>query len=170
MEGHQIAPNVAIEVHRSLLPRYILTSALLVQERVRQQQRSTKVGKLRPDIVLYEEVHPLAEDIGRVQQIDLESQPNLLIVMVTSLQVPGIKKLVKTFAVVVHASKSLVIFVNKTPPTKEWENIFDYHIEGEADEWVASLPQEVTDLARRLSSLQKPRFVTSTFLSKKFNN
>jgi NAD-dependent SIR2 family protein deacetylase len=115
---------------------------------------------LRPNIVLYEEDHPFAEEIGVVQASDLKSIPDLLIVMGTSLQVPGIKKLVRTFAAAVHAPQRLVIFVNKTPPAKEWDTIFDYHVEGETDEWVASLPDDVTVMAQRLSALKEFKFVT----------
>jgi NAD-dependent histone deacetylase SIR2 len=149
---------------------YIPDTEPPVQERARQQKRSITVGKLRPDIILYEEDHPFAEDIGIVQASDLKSLPDLLIVMGTSLQVPGIKKLVKTFATAVHALKSLVIFVNKTRPVNEWDNIFDYHVESETDEWVASLPNfndKVTVIAQRSSALKELRFVTSVFPSKR---
>ena len=117
---------------------------------------------LRPAIVLYDEPHPLGDDIAIVQTADLSKKPDLLIVMGTSLKVHGLKKLVKEFAKAVHqrsaptaansqsgrtkSESSLsslvdgnvgkVIFVNKTPPSGEWGGVIDYHIEGTTDEWV----------------------------------
>jgi NAD-dependent histone deacetylase SIR2 len=137
------------------------------QKRAQQQKRAIKVGRLRPDVVLYDENHPFAEEVGGIQANDEKSLPDLLIVMGTSLQVPGIKKLVKMFAAAVHHSQSsnnLAIFINKTRPAKEWDGVFDYYVEGETDEWVASLPDQVTLLARRLLALKEPRFVASTFV------
>ena len=111
--------------------------------------------------MLYDEPHPLGDDIATVQSADLSKKPDLLIVMGTSLKVHGLKKLVKEFAKAVHqrsaptaanpqssrtkSESSLssladgnvgkVIFVNKTPPSGEWGGVIDYHIEGTTDEW-----------------------------------
>ena len=112
--------------------------------------------------MLYDEPHPLGDDIATVQSVDLGKKPDLLIIMGTSLKVHGLKKLVKEFAKAVHqrstptapnstqsgrtrSESSLsslvdgnvgkVIFVNKTPPSGEWSGIIDYHIEGTTDEW-----------------------------------
>ena len=108
--------------------------------------------------MLYDEAHPLGDDIGAIQSSDIARKPDLLIIMGTSLKVHGLKKLVKDFARAVHAnapavegssSKMLakglagkVIFVNKTAPGSEWNGIIDYHIEGETDEWVERLLDE----------------------------
>lgn len=114
--------------------------------------RALKVGTLRPAIVLYDEPHPLGDDIGAIQSMDITRKPDMLIIMGTSLKVHGFKKLVKEFARSVHKSapppcspgkspkgaKSYagkVIFVNKTAPGSEWEGIVDYHVAGETDKW-----------------------------------
>lgn len=127
------------------------------EARVARSARALKIGKLRPGIVLYDEPHPLGDDIGSIQTGDLSRKPDLLIIMGTSLKVHGLKKLVKEFAKVVHstapvpspcvanspkptttknAMKGKVIFVNKTAPSSEWDGIIDYHVEGETDAWV----------------------------------
>lgn len=78
--------------------------------------------------------------------------------MGTSLKVHGLKKLVKEFAKVVHASsptvanssksvssnalKRIVIFVNKTPPSAEWDDVIDYHVEGETDLWAGRVLED----------------------------
>jgi NAD-dependent histone deacetylase SIR2 len=97
--------------------------------------------------VLYDEPHPLGEDIGVIQSADVARKPDMLIIMGTSLKVHGLKKLVKDFAKAVHLSASAttgkakswagkVVFVNRTPPTSEWDGIIDYHVEGYTDIWV----------------------------------
>ncbi|KAL5535796.1 HST3 [Sanghuangporus sanghuang] len=127
------------------------------EARVARSARALKIGKLRPGIVLYDEPHPLGDDIGSIQSGDLSRKPDLLIIMGTSLKVHGLKKLVKEFAKVVHttapsnpppvanspkptatknAMKGKVIFVNKTAPSSEWDGIIDYHVQGETDAWV----------------------------------
>lgn len=131
-------------------------------ERVARSARAVRIGTLRPAIVLYDEPHPLGDDIATVQTADLSKKPDLLIVMGTSLKVHGLKKLVKEFAKAVHqrpvptsvnstqssrtrnesSSSSVVdgnvgkvIFVNKTPPSGEWGGVIDYHIAGTTDDW-----------------------------------
>ncbi|TFK98950.1 DHS-like NAD/FAD-binding domain-containing protein [Pterulicium gracile] len=76
------------------------------EARVARSARRLRVGSLRPAIVLYDEPHPLGDDIGLIQSSDLARKPDLLIVMGTSLKVHGLKKLVKEFAKTVHASSS----------------------------------------------------------------
>ena len=115
-------------------------SNLSAQARVARSARALKVGTLRPAIVLYDEPHPLGDEIGQIQAADVRKGPDLLIVMGTSLKVHGLKKLVKEFAKVTHARKGpktpgIVIFVNKTPPGSEWEGVIDYHVEGDTDLW-----------------------------------
>lgn len=121
---------------------------LPAQDRIARSARATKVGLLRPAIVLYDEPHPLGDDIGAIQTRDLAKKPDMLIIMGTSLKVHGLKRLVKEFSKAVHANASgastskarqhvgKVIFVNRTPPSAEWAGLIDYHISGETDVWV----------------------------------
>jgi NAD-dependent histone deacetylase SIR2 len=104
--------------------------------------RATPIGSLRPSIVLYDEPHPLSEDIGSLQIHDISRQPEVLLIMGTSLKVHGLKRLVKEFAKVIHSpggnkKRGIVVFVNKTaPPGGEWEGVVDYWVQGETDAWV----------------------------------
>ncbi|KAF7311104.1 HST3 protein [Mycena chlorophos] len=117
--------------------------------------RPIKVGTLRPAIVLYDEPHPLGDEIGLIETADLTRKPDMLIIMGTSLKVHGLKKLVKEFAKAVHsqapdtpvkggkkAHMGKVVFVNRTPPSSEWSGIIDYHVEGTTDEWVGRVIKE----------------------------
>ncbi|KAI0639554.1 DHS-like NAD/FAD-binding domain-containing protein [Trametes polyzona] len=129
--------------------------------RVARSARALKVGTLRPAIVLYDEPHPLGDDIGSIHSADIARKPDMLIIMGTSLKVHGFKKLVKDFARAVHESapspassvvtpvkknaKSFagkVIFVNKTAPGSEWEGIIDFHVVGETDRWVEKVIED----------------------------
>ncbi|KAF7436585.1 hypothetical protein PC9H_003418 [Pleurotus ostreatus] len=117
------------------------------EARKARSARATRVGSLRPAIVLYDEPHPLGDDIGMIQAADVSRRPDILIIMGTSLKVHGLKKLVKDFAKAVHSNEpstsatgakkmaGKVIFVNKTAPGSEWADIIDYHVAGETDAW-----------------------------------
>ncbi|KAH9858047.1 DHS-like NAD/FAD-binding domain-containing protein [Lenzites betulinus] len=147
--------------------------------RVARSARALKVGKLRPAIVLYDEPHPLGDDIGSIHSADIARKPDMLIIMGTSLKVHGLKKLVKDFARAVHESaptpsgsatsplkknaKSFagkVIFVNKTAPGSEWNGIIDYHVMGETDRWVERVIEDWKKARPSDWEVQKTLFAT----------
>ncbi|KAA8910060.1 hypothetical protein TRICI_004266 [Trichomonascus ciferrii] len=110
------------------------------EQRVEAGKRAIGVGSLRPSIVLYGEEHPHGDMIGRCTELDLRAKPDCLIVMGTSLKVTGIRKLVRTMAKRVKENNGCVILVNNTKLcVSAWKNVFDYHVEGDCDEWVHSL-------------------------------
>jgi NAD-dependent SIR2 family protein deacetylase len=106
--------------------------------RIKRSARATPIGSLRPSIVLYDEPHPLGDDIGMLQAHDMSKTPDVMIIMGTSLKVSGLKALVKDFAKAIHGAKrpGMVVFVNATKPGKEWEGVIDVHVQGETDAWV----------------------------------
>ncbi|KAI9028194.1 DHS-like NAD/FAD-binding domain-containing protein [Phycomyces nitens] len=115
-------------------------------ERVRLGKRTLATGTLRPDIVLYNEEHPNGETIGRLQASDLKKKPDFMIVMGTSLKIPALKKFIKQAARMVHSTRTgRVVFVNKTPATKEWDSVFDYEVIGDTDEWVKMTQEKLED-------------------------
>lgn len=111
-------------------------------ERINRSARATSVGTLRPAIVLYDEPHPLGDEIGALQAHDMRRGPDVLLIMGTSLKVHGLKRLVKDFAKTVHEKKGVVVFVNATAPSKEWDGVIDYHVEGETDSWVERVEED----------------------------
>ncbi|KAI9490907.1 DHS-like NAD/FAD-binding domain-containing protein [Zychaea mexicana] len=116
------------------------------EERSLLGKRQLAVGTLRPDIVLYNEEHPNGDKIGLQQCSDIKRRPDLLVVLGTSLKIPALKKFVKLAARTVHNNKNgITILVNKTPPTKEWEHVFDYQIMGDTDEWVRMTEAKLED-------------------------
>lgn len=66
-------------------------------------ERSRGVGRLKPDVVLYGESHKEGEKIGTITRRDLMgARPDLLIVVGTSLKVPGTRLLVKELSKVIR--------------------------------------------------------------------
>ncbi|KAF8149838.1 DHS-like NAD/FAD-binding domain-containing protein, partial [Crassisporium funariophilum] len=74
-------------------------------------KRPRGIGKLRPSVVLYNEAHKDGEGVGEVVQKDLigsskgkgRSGADLLLVVGTSLRVPGTKRMVREFAKAVRS-------------------------------------------------------------------
>lgn len=137
----------------------------LAQERQDRGQRGTKIGTLRPNVVLYGEEHPSADIIGKLSVHDLSLAPDLLLILGTSLQVHGLKLLVKEFAKSVHAKgrgKGKVIHVNLSKPSEStWKNVLDYWVAMDCDEWVDSVRVYRPDIWHRQTELDvqkgKPR-------------
>ena len=118
-------------------------------------KRSHGVGRLRPRMVLYNEHNPDDEAIGSVVKADLKTRPDALIVVGTTLKVPGVKRIVREMCRVVRDRRDgTTIWVNNDPPPPgpgfEWDLIvkgpcdhvaslasmpkWDEKVEGEADE------------------------------------
>lgn len=110
-------------------------------------KRALGVGKLRPDIVLYGEEHPNSHLISPIVTHDLALNPDLLLILGTSLRVHGLKVMVREFAKAVHTKGGKVVFVNFTkPPESSWGDIIDYWIEWDCDAWVADLQDKIPKL------------------------
>ncbi|KAJ3148613.1 hypothetical protein HDU86_007366 [Geranomyces michiganensis] len=109
-------------------------------------KRLLAVGTLRPNIVLYNEHHAKGEQIASLAAYDIKKHPDLLVIMGTSLNVVGIKRLVKDLAKSVHERNGIVVFINSTEVGREWDNIIDYHIQGATDDVVARLRVETQTL------------------------
>lgn len=103
------------------------------QSRIENGKRAIKVGMLRPNIVLYNEHHATGDLISKIQNGDMRKGPDMLIVMGTSLQIPGVKHILKKFAALVKEKGGLTILINKTR-TKEFESVFDHQFQGSCDE------------------------------------
>ncbi|QPG74365.1 hypothetical protein FOA43_001692 [Brettanomyces nanus] len=86
-------------------------------------KRLQSEGVLRPRIVLYNEFHPDGEVIGNITESDLRARPDCLIVTGTTLKIPGVRRLVKEMARVVHSNSGYVIWMNLDEPT---QGIVDY--------------------------------------------
>lgn len=68
-------------------------------------KRPQGVGKLRSNIILYNEEHPESEGIGRVVESDILTNSDLLIICGTTLKIPGVKRIVKEFSKSIESKK-----------------------------------------------------------------
>lgn len=137
------------------------------RERREAGKRGTRVGGLRPNIVLYDEEHPQGDVIGRITSADLKSGPDMMIIFGTSLKVHGLKRLVKEFAASIHARNAArksstsaedggkeitgdgkpakqetlrVVFVNNQPAANSvWKDTIDAWVDMDCDEFVAEI-------------------------------
>ncbi|KAL8749447.1 MAG: hypothetical protein Q9199_007674 [Rusavskia elegans] len=120
------------------------------QQRRDRGKRGTKIGSLRPNIVLYGEEHPEADAVGSITTHDLSLAPDVLLILGTSLHVHGLKTMVKEFAKCVHArpkEKGKVIFVNLSQPSEStWSDSIDYWVSMDCDEWIGSLRRHRPDI------------------------
>ena len=120
------------------------------QDRQDRGKRGTKIGTLRPNVVLYGEEHPCAEAVGEITASDLNMNPDVLLILGTSLHVHGLKTMVREFAKAVHAragGKGRVIFVNLTKPSESvWKDVFDYWVSMDCDAWVHSMRKHRPDM------------------------
>ncbi|GAE00212.1 SIR2 family histone deacetylase (Hst4), putative [Paecilomyces variotii No. 5] len=99
-------------------------------------QRSHGVGKMRPRIVLYNEHNPDEEAIASVMNADIRSRPDALIVVGTSLKIPGVRRLVKDMCTVVRGRRNgVTMWINNDLPVgKEFEDCWDLMVTGDCEE------------------------------------
>ncbi|KAL9604139.1 MAG: hypothetical protein Q9219_000727 [cf. Caloplaca sp. 3 TL-2023] len=120
------------------------------QQRRDRGKRGTKIGSLRPNIVLYGEEHPAADAVGSITAHDLSLAPDVLLILGTSLHVRGVKTLVREFAKCVHArpnGRGKVIFVNLSKPSESiWKDSIDYWVSMDCDAWIGSLRRHRPDI------------------------
>lgn len=84
--------------------------------------RAKGVGKLRPRVVLYNEIHPEGEIIGDIATSDLKKRIDCLIIAGTSLKIPGVIQMCKKFIDKIRSTKGIVIYVNKEMPSQSLLN------------------------------------------------
>ena len=130
------------------------------QDRQDRGKRGTKIGTLRPNIILYGEEHLSADFLGSIITHDLTLSPDVLLILGTSLHVHGLKTLVREFAKSVHARpdrKGNVIFVNLSKPSESvWKDVFDYWVSMDCDAWVSAMRKHRPDLFQVQEELKLP--------------
>lgn len=109
-------------------------------------KRALGVGKLRPRIVLYNEFNPDAEAIGAVTKADLKSRPDCLIVVGTSLKVPGVRRIVREMCGVVQDYRGgMTVWINEDDPPvgKDFDGAFDIVVRGDCEKVakIAEMPR-----------------------------
>jgi NAD-dependent histone deacetylase SIR2 len=108
--------------------------------------RSHGIGRLRPRMVLYNEFNPDEEAIGAVSHADIKTRPDAVIVVGTSLKVPGIRRLAKELCSVTRGRRGgFTAWINHDPEPVgiEFKDCWDMVVRGECDEVarLVSLPR-----------------------------
>ncbi|MCJ1388620.1 hypothetical protein MMC18_001467 [Xylographa bjoerkii] len=99
-------------------------------------KRSHGIGRLRPRIVLYNEHNPDEDAIGAVVGSDLRSRPDAVIVVGTSMKIPGVRRIVREMCGVVRGRRDgIAVWVNRDAPPlgKEFEDCWDLVVKGASD-------------------------------------
>jgi NAD-dependent SIR2 family protein deacetylase len=116
-------------------------------------KRERLIGELKPNIVLYNEEHPHCDTIGAVMELDLMGKrPDLLLVVGTTLKIPGTRKLVVEMEKVlspVHSSdvstpiRTIYLNTRDFPtPQGKWEDVFSVWVDGDVQVFTALLEEE----------------------------
>lgn len=130
------------------------------QDRKDRGRRETKIGTLRPNIILYGEEHPSADLVGSIAASDLTLSPDLLLILGTSLNVHGLKNLVREFSKAVHAragGRGKVVFVNLSRPAESvWRGVIDIWVDMDCDAWVRAIKKHRPDLFLAQEELKLP--------------
>ena len=106
-------------------------------------RRSHGIGRLRPRIVLYNEQNPDEEAIGAVSAADLRTRPDAIVVVGTSMKIPGVRRIVSEMCKVVRDRREgTTIWINPDPePTGPlFDNCWDLIVKGGSDQ-IADLLQ-----------------------------
>ncbi|RDA91748.1 hypothetical protein CP533_4772 [Ophiocordyceps camponoti-saundersi (nom. inval.)] len=100
-------------------------------------KRSHGIGRLRPRFVLYNEFNPDEEAIGKVVRADLKARPDAVLVVGTTLKVPGTRRLVKEMCQVARGRKDgLTAWINidSQPKGHEFKDCWDLVVRSRCDD------------------------------------
>ncbi|KAG0649794.1 NAD-dependent deacetylase hst4 [Hyphodiscus hymeniophilus] len=132
--------------------------------------RSHGVGRLRPRMVLYNEYNPDEEAIGACSAADLRSRPDAVIVVGTSLKVPGIRRLAKELCAVTRGRRDgFTAWINHDPEPVgiDFKDSWDLVVRGECDDvaqhvglprWDDKDPGEFTVVTNNEATTKKSQF------------
>ena len=157
-----------LQNHHAILASGHFPLCHLCQQKQHEQsssQRPRKIGQLRPDIVLYGEDHPQGEAIAIAHKHDLTL--DLLLVVGTSFKVLGTANLIKGFSKQLHKNGlQHSIYINKTPPSKEWHNIFDAFVEGDCQTFANTLRTSMGTSSSNLNQKEENNWNVVEYLRK----
>ncbi|KAB8339181.1 hypothetical protein FH972_022116 [Carpinus fangiana] len=117
-------------------------------------KRSHGIGRMRPRMVLYSENSPDEDAIGAVSVADLKARPDAIIVVGTSMKIPGVRRIVKQMCALVRDRKdSLAVWINNEPEPSGKDFSWDIVVKGTSD--------QVADLAK-LGKWDDPEIMIET--------
>lgn len=110
--------------------------------RVAAGLRSHGVGRLRPRLLLYNEYNPDEDAIGAASHADLKSRPDAVLVVGTSLKVPGVRRLAREMCAVTRGRRggfAAWINVDPEPLGVDFKNGWDMVVRGKCDDVARSV-------------------------------
>jgi len=100
-------------------------------------KRSHGIGRVRPRIVLYNEETPDATAIGAVVKADLRRVPDAVIVVGTTLKIPGVRRIVKELCQVTRSRRdgfTAWLNIDPEPQGPEFRDCWDLVVAGRCDD------------------------------------
>lgn len=100
-------------------------------------KRSHGIGRLRPRMVLYNEYNPDTEAICNVIKSDMRSRPDAVLVVGTTLKIPGVRQLVKDMCGVTRSRRDGVttwINLDPEPSGADLRDCWDIVVQGKCDD------------------------------------
>ncbi|KNG52801.1 nad-dependent histone deacetylase sir2 [Stemphylium lycopersici] len=100
-------------------------------------KRSHSIGRLRPRMVLYNEYNPDDESIGSCASYDMRKIPDAVIVVGTTLKVPGVRRIARELCNIVRDRRNgVTIWINNDhePVGKDLVDKWDLVVKGPCDE------------------------------------
>jgi len=100
-------------------------------------KRSHGVGRLRPRIVLYNEYNPDEEAIGNVTKADLRRVPDAVIVVGTSMKIPGLRRIAKEMCQLTRSRRdgfTAWINIDSEPQGAEFKDCWDLVVRAKCDD------------------------------------
>lgn len=115
------------------------------EDRARKEKRTLPVPNIRPDIVLYDDTfNPAADQITAMANEDMQTL-DLLLVVGTSLRIPGAKDIVRQFSAQLSTNgdrekgsmRSIFVNTEKVSDAGRSEKCFDAWVEGDCQQFVS---------------------------------
>jgi NAD-dependent histone deacetylase SIR2 len=135
------------------------------KQRVDGGKRSRQCGVLRPDVVLYDEV---AEDnlIMEMASMDAKnvSKGDVLLVVGTSLKIPGIIEIIKLIGSAVADSNGSVIYLDLNRPPTSLEKYFTLFVEGDCEKFAKDAIHALTPVEERGEKVDGMPYMESSAL------
>ena len=106
------------------------------QARILKGKRSLKIGRLRPNVLLYGKPHPGDNKILEASKYDLGISPELVLIVSTKLAIPGARSIAANFC---HAAQSVggaSFWISKEEPASSMKALCDYVLIGDCDKVV----------------------------------
>lgn len=95
-----------------------------------QGKRSLKIGRLRPNVLIYGEPHPDDKEILETAKHDLRICPEVVLIVGTKLAIPGARSIAADFC---HAARRSSFWISKEEPMWSVKSLCDYVLIGDCD-------------------------------------